>query len=72
MSNVVALHEDYVDMEADDYWQEVRRMNHAELVMELRRQQARSAGLLAECLSELSRMKKVINGELYGAELYAG
>jgi hypothetical protein len=28
--------------------------------------------LLAECLSELSRMKKVLNGELYGAELYAG
>jgi hypothetical protein len=52
-------------MEAEDYWQEVRRMNHAELVMELRRQQARSAGLLAECLSELSRMKKVLNGELY-------
>ncbi len=72
MSQVIALHEDYVDMEAEDYWQEVHRMNHAELVMELRRQQARSAGLLAECLSELSRMKKVLNGELYGAELYAG
>jgi len=67
MSNVIELHEDYVDMEADDYWQEVRRMNHAELVMELRRQHARSAGLLAECLSELSRMKKVLNGELYAA-----
>ena len=72
MSNVIELHEDYVDMEAGDYWQEVRRMNHAELVMELRRQQARSAGLLAECLSELSRMKKVLNGELYAGERYAG
>lgn len=29
MSQVIALHEDYIDMEADDYWQEVRRMNHA-------------------------------------------
>jgi len=65
MSNVIELQEDYLDMEQDDYWQAVRRMNHAELVMELRRQQARSAGLLAECLAELSRMKKVVNAQTY-------
>lgn len=65
MSAVIELHEDYVDLAAQDYWEAVNKMNHAELVMELRRQQARSAGLLAECLSELSRMKKVLNGELY-------
>jgi hypothetical protein len=63
--NVVELHEDYVDMAQDDYWDAVRRMNHAELIMELRRQQARSAGLLAECLAELSRVKKVIDGNAY-------
>ena len=63
MSNVVELHEDYVDMEQDDYWQAVRRMNHAELVMELRRVNARSAGRLAECLAELSHLRKVIDGE---------
>lgn len=62
---VVDLHEDYMDMAQDDYWEAVRRMNHAELIMELRRQQARSAGLLAECLSELSRMKKVVDGYAY-------
>lgn len=62
---VVQLHEDYVDMAQDDYWEAVRRMNHAELIMELRRQQARSAGLLAECLAELSRMKKVMDGYAY-------
>ncbi len=63
--NVVDLHEDYVDMAQDDYWEAVRQMNQAELVMELRRQQARSAGLLAECLSELSRMQKVVNAQAY-------
>jgi hypothetical protein len=63
--NVVELREDYVDMAQDDYWEAVRRMNHAELIMELRRQQARSAGLLAECLAELSRMKKVMDGHAY-------
>lgn len=63
--NVIDLHEDYIDMAEDDYWEAVRRMNHAELLMELRRQQARSAGLLAECLAELSRMKKVMNGYAY-------
>jgi hypothetical protein len=62
---VVELREDYVDMAQDDYWEAVRRMNHAELIMELRRQQARSAGLLAECLAELSRMKKVMDGYAY-------
>ena len=62
---VVELREDYVDMAQDDYWEAVRRMNHAELIMELRRQQARSAGLLAECLAELSRMKKVVDGYAY-------
>ena len=62
---VVQLHEDYMDMAQDDYWEAVRRMNHAELIMELRRQQARSAGLLAECLAELSRMKKVMDGYAY-------
>ena len=62
---VVELHEDYMDMAQDDYWEAVRRMNHAELIMELRRQQARSAGLLAECLAELSRMKKVMDGYAY-------
>lgn len=65
MSAVIELHEDYVDIAAQDYWEAVHKMSHAELVMELRRQQARSAGLLAECLQELSRMKKVLNGELY-------
>ena len=59
--SVIELHEDYIDMAQDDYWEAVRRMNHAELVMELRRQQARSAGLLAECLAELSRLKKVVD-----------
>lgn len=63
--NVIELREDYVDMAQDDYWEAVRRMNHAELIMELRRQQARSAGLLAECLAELSRMKKVMDGYAY-------
>ena len=62
---VIELREDYVDMAQDDYWEAVRRMNHAELIMELRRQQARSAGLLAECLAELSRMKKVMDGYAY-------
>jgi hypothetical protein len=65
MSNVVHLHDDYMDIAQDDYWDAVRRMNHAELIMELRRQQARSAGLLAECLSELSRMKKVVDAHTY-------
>jgi hypothetical protein len=65
MSNVIELHEDYVDMAADDYWKDVRRMNHAELVMELRRQHARSANLLAECLAELSHLRKVIDGDAY-------
>jgi hypothetical protein len=65
MGEILELREDYVDMAQDDYWEAVRRMNHAELIMELRRQQARSAGLLAECLSELSRMKKVMNGYAY-------
>ena len=63
--NVIELREDYVDMAQDDYWEAVRRMNHAELIMELRRQQARSAGLLAECLAEMSRMKKVMEGYAY-------
>lgn len=63
--NVIDLHEDYIDMAEDDYWEAVRRMNHAELLMELRWQKARSAGLLAECLAELSRMKKVMNGYAY-------
>ena len=63
--NVIDLHEDYIDMAEDDYWEAVRRMNHAELLMELRRQQARSAGLLAECLAELSRMKKMMEGYAY-------
>ena len=63
--SAIELKEDYVDMAQDDYWEAVRRMNHAELIMELRRQQARSAGLLAECLAELSRMKKVVNGSAY-------
>lgn len=63
--NVIELREDYVDMAQDDYWDAVRRMNHAELIMELRRQQARSAGLLAECLAEMSRMKKVMEGYAY-------
>ena len=62
---VIELREDYVDMAQDDYWEAVRRMNHAELIMELRRQQARSAGLLAECLAELSRMMKVVDGYAY-------
>jgi hypothetical protein len=62
---VVELREDYVDMAQDDYWGAVHQMNQAELIMELRRQQARSARLLAECLAELSRMKKVVNGEAY-------
>ena len=62
---VVDLHEDYMDMAQDDYWEAVRRMNHAELIMELRRQQARSAGLLAECLAVLSRMKEVMDGHAY-------
>jgi hypothetical protein len=62
---VVELREDYVDMAQDDYWGAVHQMNQAELIMELRRQQARSAGLLAECLAELSRMKKVVNGSAY-------
>lgn len=62
---VIELREDYVDMAQDDYWEAVRRMNHAELIMELRRQQAKSAGLLAECLAELSRMKKVMDGYAY-------
>ena len=44
MSAVIELHEDYVDLAAQDYWEAVNKMNHAELVMELRRQQARSAG----------------------------
>ena len=65
MGEILELREDYVDMAQDDYWDAVRRMNHAELIMELRRQQARSAGLLAECLSELSRMKKVVDGYAY-------
>jgi hypothetical protein len=52
-------------MAQDDYWEAVRRMNQAELIMELRRQQSRSANLLAECLSELSRMKKVVDGNAY-------
>ena len=65
MSNVVELHEDYLDAEINDYWDAVHRMNHAELIMELRRQQAKSAGLLAECLSELSRMKKVMDAQAY-------
>lgn len=65
MGEILELREDYVDMAQDDYWDAVRRMNHAELIMELRRQQARSAGLLAECLSELSRMKKVMDGYAY-------
>lgn len=65
MNKVVELREDYVDMAQDDYWNAVQQMNQAELVMELRRQQARSAGLLAECLSELSRMKKVVNAQAY-------
>lgn len=65
MGEILELREDYVDMAQDDYWEAVRRMNHAELIMELRRQQARSAGLLAECLSELSRMKKVMDGYAY-------
>ena len=65
MGEILELREDYVDMAQDDYWEAVRRMNHAELIMELRRQQARSAGLLAECLSELSRMKKVVDGYAY-------
>ncbi len=65
MSNVIELHEDYIDMDADDYWHSVRRMNHAELLMELRRQQSRSANLLAECLAELSHLRKVIDGEAY-------
>jgi hypothetical protein len=63
MSNVVELHEDYLDMEQGDYWDAVRRMNRAELVMELRRVNAKSAGLLAECLAELSHLRKVIDGE---------
>jgi hypothetical protein len=63
MSNVVGLHEDYLEMEQGDYWDAVRRMNHAELVMELRRVNAKSAGLLAECLAELSHLRKVIDGE---------
>jgi predicted RecB family endonuclease len=62
---VVELREDYVDMAQDDYWDAVRQMNQAELIMELRRQQSRSANLLAECLSELSRMKKVVDGNAY-------
>ena len=65
MNAVIDLHEDYVDIAAQDYWEAVHKMNHAELVMELRRQQARSAGLLAECLAELSRMKKVVDGYAY-------
>ena len=65
MSNVVELHEDYLDTEINDYWDAVHRMNHAELIMELRKQQAKSAGLLAECLSELSRLKKVVNDRAY-------
>jgi hypothetical protein len=65
MGEILELREDYVDMAQDDYWDAVRRMNQAELIMELRRQQARSAGLLAECLSELSRMKKVVDGYAY-------
>lgn len=65
MGNVIDLREDYVDMAQDDYWEAVRRMNHAELIMELRRQQAKSAGLLAECLAELSRMKKVVDAQAY-------
>jgi predicted protein tyrosine phosphatase len=65
MGEILELHEDYVDMAQDDYWDAVRRMNHAELIMELRRQQARSAGLLAECLAELSRVKKVMDGNAY-------
>jgi hypothetical protein len=63
--NVIELREDYVDMAQDDYWDAVRQMNQAELIMELRRQQSRSANLLAECLSELSRMKKVVDGNAY-------
>jgi hypothetical protein len=63
--NVVELREDYVDMAQDDYWGAVHQMNQAELIMELRRQQNRSARLLAECLSELSRIKKVVNGSTY-------
>jgi hypothetical protein len=62
---VVELREDYVDMAQDDYWEAVRQMNQAELIMELRRQQSRSARLLAECLSELSRIKRVVNGSAY-------
>ena len=65
MGEILELHEDYVDMAQDDYWDAVRRMNQAELIMELRRQQSRSANLLAECLSELSRMKKVVDGYAY-------
>jgi hypothetical protein len=63
--NVIELREDYVDMAQDDYWDAVRQMNQAELIMELRRQQSRSANLLAECLSELSRRKKVVDGNAY-------
>jgi len=62
---VVELREDYVDMAQDDYWGAVHQMNQAELIMELRRQQARSARLLAECLAELSRIKRVVNGSAY-------
>jgi hypothetical protein len=52
-------------MAQDDYWGAVHQMNQAELIMELRRQQDRSARLLAECLSELSRIKRVVNGSAY-------
>jgi hypothetical protein len=62
-AEIIDLHEDYVDIAQDDYWDAVRRMNHAELVMELRRVSARSSGLLAECLAELSHLRKVIDGE---------
>jgi hypothetical protein len=62
-AQIINLHEDYLDLDGNDYWQAVRRMNHAELVMELRKVKARSDGLLAECLAELSHLQKVIDGE---------
>lgn len=63
MAEVIDLHEDIADMDAHDYWLDVRKMNHAELVMELRKVHAKSSGLLAECLAELSHLRKVIDGE---------